>query len=464
MSIFDFFKKKKVKRKYEAASKGKRLSGWMTSGGDANAASETSLKTLRDRSRDLRRNSAYAKRAIEVTTSNVVGKGISTQSSITIANDSWKEWSTSKNIDYHGKNNLKSMQRIVMDAVSESGEVLIRTRINSALKYPFQYQILEADFLDTTKTLSRNGNKVIQGVEFSSEGKILGYHLYESHPGSIDTDFNLTSNFVPAKDIKHIFRQERPGQVRGVPWLSAVMIRIKDLGDFEDAQLVRQKIAACFTAFVQDISAECMDEDSDSGSFGERLEPGIIEELPPGKTVTFADPPSVENYKEFTSSQIRAIAIGVGLSFEAFSGDLTETNYSAGRMGHLEMSRNIDTWRQNIIIDQMLDPVLDDFILMSSLLGVSISIESFTHTPPMREMVDPTKELPAMISAVRAGLSSRSETIRAMGKDADKIYEQIADDNKKADDLDLILDSDPRYTNGNGKLQEDNSNEQNSEN
>ena len=454
MGLFDLFKKKKQKRNYNAASKGKRLSGWRSNSGDANATTETSLKILRERSRDLRRNSSYGRRAIDIVTSNVIGKGISTQSSNDNTQKIWKEWAESKSIDYDGRHNLKGLQSIVMDAVVESGEVLVRRRIVTGLKFPLQYQILEADFLDTTKTFSQNGNRVIQGIEFDPQGKLLGYHIYEGHPGAIDIGFNLISNFIPKEEIHHIFRTERPGQVRGVPWLAPVMVRIRDLGDYEDAQLVRQKIAACFTAFVQDISADCVNEESETGEFGEKLEPGIIEELPPGKTVTFTSPPSVENYKEFTNSQIRAISIGLGLSFEAFSGDLSETNYSSARMGHLEMSRNIDSWRHKIIIGQFLDPVVNDFNFMLGILGLLDSSNVITHTPPMREMIDPTKELPAMISAVRAGLSSRSETIRAMGKDPDDINNQIEKDNKIADEKGFILDSDPRHTNSSGKKQE----------
>ena len=454
MGLFDLFKKKKTKRNYNAASKGKRLSGWLSNSGDANATTETSLKILRERSRDLRRNSSYGRRAIDIVTSNVIGKGISTQSSNESIQAIWKEWAESKNIDYDGRHNLKGLQSIVMDAVVESGEVLVRRRIVTGLKFPLQYQVLEADFLDTTKTFSQNGNRIIQGIEFDPQGKLLGYHIYESHPGSIDTDFNLTSNFILKEEIIHIFRTERPGQVRGVPWLAPVMVRIRDLGDYEDAQLVRQKIAACFTAFVQDISADCVNEESETGEFGEKLEPGIIEELPPGKTVTFTSPPSVENYKEFTNSQIRAISIGLGLSFEAFSGDLSETNYSSARMGHLEMSRNVDSWRHKIIIGQMLDPIVDDFNFMLGIMGQLDASNKVTHTPPMREMIDPTKELPAMVSAVRAGLSSRSETIRAMGKDPDDVNNQIEKDNKTADEKGFILDSDPRHTNASGKKQE----------
>ena len=456
MGLLDIFKKKKPKRNYQAASKGKRLSRWAHNSGDANASIGTSLKTLRERSRDLRRNSPYAKRGIDVVTANVIGKGITTQSSNENIQKLWKEWAGTTACDFDGRNNFKGLQRIVMDAVAESGEVLIRRRIVAGLKFPVQYQILESDFLDTTKTISSaNGHRIIQGIEFDANGKLVGYHLYETHPGSIDTALSLKSNLILKEEIKHIFRQERPGQIRGVPWLSPVMVKIKDLDDYEDAQLVRQKIAACFTAFVQDISADCAaPEDSDSGEFGELLEPGAIEELPPGKTITFADPPSVENYKEFTSAQIRAVSIGLGLSFEAFSGDLSETNYSSARMGHLEMSRNIDAWRQHIIIGQMLDPVVDDFNFMLSLMGIQSSNNEMTHTPPMREMIDPTKEIPAMIKSVRAGFSSRTETITSMGRDPKVIEDQIKKDNDKADSLGLILDSDPRYTTTNGKKQE----------
>jgi capsid protein len=34
-----------------------------------------------------------------------------------------------------------------------------------------------------------------------------------------------------------------------VPFGHAAMLRLKDLEEFEDTQLIRQKIAACFTAF-----------------------------------------------------------------------------------------------------------------------------------------------------------------------------------------------------------------------
>ena len=50
-----------------------------------------------------------------------------------------------------------------------------------------------------------------------------------------------------------------------------------------------------------------------------------------------------------------------------------------------------------------------------------------------------------MVTAIRAGLQSRSEAISAFGYDAEDIDREIAADNQRADELGLVFDSDPRH-------------------
>jgi len=61
------------------------------------------------------------------------------------------------------------------------------------------------------------------------------------------------------------------------------------------------------------------------------------------------------------------------------------------------------------------------------------------------QWVDPKKEFDAMVTAIRAGLLSRSEAISAFGYDAEDIDREIAADNARADALGLVFDSDPRH-------------------
>ena len=61
------------------------------------------------------------------------------------------------------------------------------------------------------------------------------------------------------------------------------------------------------------------------------------------------------------------------------------------------------------------------------------------------QWVDPKKEFDAMVTAMRAGLVSRSEAIAAFGYDAEDVDREVASDNQRADGLGLVFDSDPRH-------------------
>lgn len=468
MGFFDLFKDNELgelekelgslKRKYEAAARSRRTKNWHTGNGDSNEMIRRDLPWLRERSRFLRRNNPYAHKAIELVTNNVVGKGIMTQINDDPdggANQLWKDWAGTTQCDYEGRHNLADLQRIAMDAIVESGEIIIRKRFINDPEFPIKYQLLESDFLDTNKTDRGlgSGNFIMQGIEFGPDGKRVAYHLFENHPGSsARSNFSLTSNRIPADQIYHLFRLERPGQVRGVPWLSPCMIRLRDLDGFEDAQLMRAKIASLFVAFVRDISADFECEDTED--LGERMVPGMIDHLPPGKSIEFADPPTFENYKEFVGSQLRGIAAGLGLTYEALANDLSETNFSSGRMGWIEMDRNVQSWRKCLMISGFMSNVESDFKLMALLRGRDYSTRTFEHVAPRRELIDPEKELKAIKMAIRSGLESRSGAIQSLGRDPDVVYKQIDEDNKKADDLKLILDTDARYTNNSGGRQD----------
>jgi len=449
-----FSKNKKRSSAYEGASTGRRTSGWITQSGDSNAMIKRDLPWLRERSRFLRRNNSLAHKANEVITNNVVGKGIKTE--IGNASDQvkqiWKDWAETTNCDFDGRHDLDGLQRLAMDAVVESGEVLIRKRYVDDPLFPIKYQVLESEFLATdAEGMQPNGNHVIQGIEFSPDGQRIAYHIYQQHPGSVGLHTSTRIFRIPASEIFHLYRQERPGQARGVPWSSPCMIRLKDLDDFKDATVMRQKIANLFVAFVSDISADV--ECDDNSDLGEKMVPAMIEHLPPGKTIDFADPPKAENFDEFTKVNHREIASAFGITYESLTGDYSNTNFSSGRMGWIQESRNFDAWRSGIMINGFLKPAEQDFLLLLTLRGAVFSDLIFEHIAPKRELIDPQKEIDAMVTAIRAGLESRPSAIKSLGRDPEAITRSIQEDNEELDEKGLILDTDPRNTNNSGNLQ-----------
>jgi capsid protein len=94
-------------------------------------------------------------------------------------------------------------------------------------------QVLESDHLDTARNGVVNGAPTIQGIALGNFGEPLGYWLFPTHPGAwMLPGARLASNFIPARDVLHIFRKRRPGQLRDVSWLAPVLLQIAMLGGY----------------------------------------------------------------------------------------------------------------------------------------------------------------------------------------------------------------------------------------
>jgi lambda family phage portal protein len=448
-------------RNYEGASKGRRTTNWFAPGTSAEAAVATSLQTLRNRSRDLVRNNPHANKAVRGIASNTIGTGIVAQFQNSKIKDVWTRWAETTECDADGVDNYYGLQNLVMRCLVESGEVLIRKRKRPAtrnLSVPVQLQVLEPDFLDVTKDVafsSSTNSRIIQGIEFDSEGKRIAYWILPQHPGS-RVSFESYANVsfrVPADEIIHLYRRERAGQVRGIPWGSPCIIKLRDFDEYEDAQLVRQKIAACFVGFITDQEAPIDPSSTDKKAISERFEPGMLETLPPGKQIQLASPPGVgSDYAPYASQSLHTIAAGFGVPYEVLTGDYSQVNFSSGRMGWIEFHREIEQWRWNMFIPGFCQNTYNWFLEAAEVAGI---VQSNRYklpgwTAPRREMIDPTKEIAAMKDAVRSGFMSLSESLRQQGYDPAEVLEEYRSDNQKLDELQLTLDSDPRKTNSSG--------------
>ncbi|MEM8711797.1 MAG: phage portal protein [Planctomycetota bacterium] len=450
--------RKYTSRAFDAASRGDRTSGWRAPGSSANAESQNALSLLRARSRELTRNDAYAAAAVRVIQANVVGTGIRAQlPGESEAETVWREWAETTDCDADSCHDFYGLQNLIMRSIAESGEVLVRMRPRrraDGLPVPMQLQVLEADHLDTLKdgVVDENGNRLIQGVEFDALGRRRGYWLFRTHPGDRSMGVDLNSVFVPADQILHLYRKDRPGQVRGIPWSAPVAIRLRELRDYEDAQLIRQKIAACFAAFrVEAADAfDPIDKSSDGEAKSDQelaiefFTPGMIVDIAAGKDIKFATPPMVQGYDEFLERHLRAVAVGFGVSYESLTADLRRTSFSSGRIGQLEFQRNVGTWQRTLMIGQFCRQVWRWFQSAGALVEVD-GLEGArpTWVAPKREMLDPTREIPAEIAAVRAGMKSLTQVIEATGHTREEVFALLKAERDQAQADGLTLESDP---------------------
>lgn len=441
--------------RYEAATSGRRGQSWRPVGTDADAAGMQRGR-LAYVARDMIRNTAFAARYQQVVVSNVVGDGIipkviakSAKARASLLDAITAHCDTTA-IDANGRENLYGLQRLAMAAVVDAGEVLIRYRprdLTDGLPLPFQIEVLEADYLDGAKdgALS-NGNVIKGGIEFDQIGRRVAYHLFRDHPGAQGYRLrSLESRRVPATSVLHIYRQDRPGQTRGVSWFAPMALRLQDFADAQDAHLMRQKIAACFAAFRESPEAEMPGTDAadPAGLVSEPIVPGRIQNLAPGEKISFATPPGVTGVEEFYRWVMRAVSADGGVTYESLTNDFSGVNFSSARMGRIEMNRNVSAWQWLMLVPQMMQPIGQWIIEACVLMGqAKPGAARLDWVPPAPVLVDPTREVPAMVDQIRAGLASRGEMVRRLGYDPERVNGEIAAERAADRAAGLVFDSD----------------------
>jgi lambda family phage portal protein len=358
----------------------------------------------------------------------------------------WKKWATKTICDFDDMNTFYGLQSLVMRVVAESGECFVRRiRTSSKNDVPLKLQLLESDFLNTsyhTGIWQDDNTITYYGIKFNRQGERLGYWLYKHHPNEFGSD----TEFVDAKDIIHVYEVERPGQIRGVPFSCGVMLRLRGLDDYEESERTRSKIAASFSVFITDDSA-VDNVTSAKREPLEKIEPGIIEYLPPGKKVEVAQPPSQQGFGDFVKANLRGVAAGFGTSYETLTNDYSNVNFSSGRMGWLEFNRNIEHLQWNLLIPRFCDKVYPWFIEAIQLKGyIPFTVEpDINWTPPRREMIDPYKELQAIKVQMRLGIISWQDVVRMFGYIPEELKEELQEDKDMWDKLGLMPEGDPRY-------------------
>ncbi|ASY44991.1 phage portal protein [Sphingobium xenophagum] len=452
---------------YDGATVGRRAAGWRRTRLDANGElTPATQMALRGIARDLDRNNPWATSGANKIAEHIVGTGITFQvyrNGVVdaVLNDLARKHFDTTNCDAAGRHDLYGIQLQAARTIVVSGSVLLRRRWrrkSDRLPLPMQLQLLEPDYIDGSRhgpmaaSPGTTAGYYVHGIQFSPLGRREGYWLYNTHPGSTRPS-DSTSTYVLDRDVAHVFRADRPEQEHGATWFAPVILRLKDFGDYEDAQLTRQKIASAFAGFVSgddDGQFPGIGNDGDGGEYPADREPldfvesGTVQYLRPGEEITFPSPPTVDGYMDYSRVSHLAIAAGLGVPVEILTGDLSKVSFISGRLGRLTFKRSVDTWQWLMFIRQFCASVERWFIEAAEMEGHDVTGVSMRWTPPKHEMLDPASEVPANRDAVRSGQKTHSQVIRENGDDPDTFFAELAADMKRLDDLGIILDSDPR--------------------
>lgn len=461
------------RRTYAGAVINRLTSDWIANGTSADAEIKTSLRKLRDRSRQMVRDNPYARQAKRTTQINVVGSGIKLQSQVmslrgnkrddrinSAIEGMWDRWCRKEFCDVAGKSSFHMFEWLAAGALPESGEVIFRIhrRAFGGSRVPIALEIIESDLLDDEYqgAVSAKGNEWRMGVEIDPYGRPVQYAFLTRHPG--DYWFQGTPDrtsvkhvFLPARDVVHLFIPERPNQHRGVPWFSPVIGDAHQLAGYEEAAVVRARSTASLMGFITSPEGELEPDDVENGQRITEFEPGVFKYLDAGQNVVVPDLKSPDGqYEDFVRAKTRRFASGFGCSYETLSRDFSETNYSSSRLSLLE---DRDHWKvvQAYLIENFHMRVFREWLDVAVLSG-ELALPDYELRPERYDSprwmargwswVDPLKEVKAYREMEAAGYKTKAQIVAELGGDLDENLQQLAREKKMASELGVTLDAD----------------------
>lgn len=385
---------------------------------------------LRSRARYECGNNTYASGMVETLADDTIGTGPSLQVigysndvTETIEDIFW-EWCLAAE--------LPEKLHTLRQAKARDGEGFGSLFTNPGIGHPVQLDVqlheaemIAAPILATDVLLS-------DGIIYDDFGNALGYHLLDEHPGE---GFGAAgeSTVVPARDMIHLYKRRRAGQLRGYPEITAALPLYAQLRRYTLAVLRAAEAAALMTWLLET-----------QGQPGE-YEPGVpfdTVETERGMGMTLpggwkmsqlkAEQPT-GTYAQFKREIIAEIARCLGIPYNVAAGDSSSYNYSSGRLDHRTYYKKIRIERsyfETRALDVIFARWWREAVLIDNLLPESVR---HLRRPPRHEWrwdgeehVDPTKEADATGTRLKLGLTSYFEECARLGTDVSVVHAKNA--------------------------------------
>jgi len=434
-------------RSYDAGSSDRSNANWRVTNQSAEFTDRFSRDNVRARARDLERNSDMMNSVTGAYKRNVVGGGYALQVKTPdeVLNKEiekqWKRWCKKKNCDVTGTQSFNQMLRMAVERKKVDGGMLFIKRYTDGGIVPFKIQAIEVDELDISQMTPKEvTNRVVGGIEYSSYNKPMGYWIKRY---SIDGYTMENPIYIEAKDVIFYFSKKRPSQIREMSDMSPTITRIRDANEFMVAVSVKERIAACLSVFIKKtIPTTGMGRGSEKTNVngkmeyeGKTISPGMIKELNAGDEIQVVNPTGqATDATSYIKLQQRLVGAGQGISYEATSRDMSETNYSSARQGAIEDGL---TYIEEIeLLNEVMDEVYETFVISGVLKGLFMIADFwnkkddyFEHgwIQAPKKWIDPYKEANANRISLQTGQKTFKQVAAENGRDWKEQINEISE-------------------------------------
>lgn len=427
--------------------------------------------------RDQERFNPYAKRALNLKVSNIVGpRGIFLKAQFRDEMDNnlseinrelereHRIWGQKGSCETTGRWSFRDCQALLLRTLIREGEAIARHVRGWDNEHGYAVQLISPHRLDPSlnKELS-NGNRIILGIELNEWDRPVAYYFTAPVKGKI-LMAGKRYDRIDAKDIMHFFLPLEIERTRGSSEFLVVDGRMKLLNGFEEASVMAARIGAMKLAFLEKKDAPQNGYTGDDDEEDEELimspEPGEIPKLPDGYTVKEVDWDYPNNeFSDFRKAQLRGVSSGLDVNYNELTMDYEGVNYTSLRAASISDRDNYESL-QIFMKENFCMPTYREWLRMAVLKNVfkKVTIDNWRDfllagwQARRWKWVDPYKEAKGYEVLKTLQVMSEDDIASEIGNDLEDVYADI----KKAKDLRDELGLDKEISDGFEKPRERN--------
>jgi lambda family phage portal protein len=285
-------------------------------------------------------------------------------------------------------------------------------------------RLVEADQIATPTPRFMDPNAV-DGILLDRFGNPVEYHLLRQHPGSRAVVLSSGYDPLPAGSVLHYFRQDRPGQNRGIPELTSALPLFALLRDYTLATLDSAKAAAYFAGILYTDAPPNGESESIEPMDAIELERNMLLTMPGGWKMgqVHAEQPA-STYTEFKHEILNEIARCLNMPFNVAAANSSGYNYASGRLDHQTYFKAIRVEQshiESVVLDRLLAAWSAEAVLVEGLLPQTLRSASADWSHQWfwdgHEHVDPAKEATAQATRLQNHTTTLAEEYAKRGRD-----------------------------------------------
>jgi lambda family phage portal protein len=398
-------------------------------------------RLLRERSRLECANNCYAAGALQSLGNDIVGTGprllvrAGDRAVARRIEQAFARWARATRLTVK----LQTMVKARVRDGEAFGLLVNNTRLRSEVL--LDMRLIEADMV-RAPTGRQDGPLFVDGVEYDEAWNPVKYWVLDQHPG--EAIGQPVAKEYDASVVVHTYREDRPGQSRGVPELTPALGLFALLRQFILATVRAADHAADYAA-VMHTTLPTVEAAEVYGTDTLDIERGTVSALPEGWSLTQLEArhPNA-SFREFKGEILDEIGRALQMPSNIIRGNSAGYNYASGRLDHQVYRRNIAVYRADIE-RSVLDEILAAWVREASLVGIipaemrdSLEIPhewlwpGFLHVDPNKEAMAQERRLANHTSTLADELALM-ETPRSL----DEVLEQRAYELRRMRELGL---------------------------